>query len=185
MFPSLTNTATSFFGASIATSGPDKDAFNASKVSVVLPMASASDRGQVCTTSSAYTTTPAYAIWYWRASGWTYGWVSWSTGIGSGQWNQIVLPKPVIIKSYSITPWSSDTWNSRCITLWKLQASLDGITWIDLDFQSKDVNSWVRYKEVYFSCATNSTPYQIYRILILGNGGDSYVGIDHLGLYEN
>jgi hypothetical protein len=103
------------------------------------------------------------------------GWITDSTNTG---WLQYEFPVAKTLSSYTITPWSADTFPARSPTAWQFQGSNNGSTWATLDSHSS-YSSWVINTPTTFTVSSPGS-YLYYRLNITANGGDTYVGIHAL-----
>ncbi len=151
------------------------------KVSSVPLMTSSTAPSGVASASSEYPGTPA-----WQAFSENHGgWVTNATGLSTPQWLQYAFTSAKIILSYSIQPWSNDTFHPRWLSGWHLDGSNDGTTWTTLDTRTAIIQrDWVPFLPNYYA-VTAPGSYRYYRLVITANGGDPYVGLQNLGLYES
>lgn len=150
------------------------------KTSAVPAMTSNTAPSGVASASSYYSTTPAWGAFDADHT----GWLTDGTGLGTPQWLQYQFASAKTIRSYSIQPWSNDNWPGRWITGWHLDGSNDGSTWTTLDTRTRKLKRWVPFMPAYFDIATPAS-YLYYRLVITANGGNAYVGIQRLELYES
>jgi len=131
----------------------------------------------VASCSSAYN---ASTDCYRAFAGLTYnGWLSLGTPTGVLQYQ---FPTGKTVQQYSIIPWSIDNFSSRSPKTWTFEASNNGTDWVVLDSRT-NYTSWVSYTASNFSF-TNSTSYSYYRLNVSANGGDTYLGVQNLGIYS-
>ncbi|WP_306590272.1 discoidin domain-containing protein [Geothrix sp. 21YS21S-4] len=109
------------------------------------------------------------------------GWVTYGTGVPA--WIQYEFPTAKVIRSYSIVPWSNDTYIERWLSAWKLEGSNDGSTWTLLDTRTHPLKAWVPFLPRLFR-TLNMAAFTRYRLTITANGGNPYVGLQHLAFYE-
>lgn len=113
------------------------------------------------------------------------GWLTNNIGVGAGQWIRYQFALPQLVKSWSIIPWSHDTWPGRVLTAFKLQGSNDGTNWTDIDSRTDtSTYRWTPWAFRYFSCASNVNAYTHYRLFITGNGGNGHVGCNQWEIYD-
>ena len=112
------------------------------------------------------------------------GWITSGTSTGYIGYQ---FPSPTTIISYSIVPWSSDTFPSRSFKTWTLQGSNDsGSTYTTLD--SRDYSNyanggyfWIQWRPYRFCVPLqNIGSYSWYRINVTANWGDGYCGCGNL-----
>ena len=133
----------------------------------------------VCSASSTYGTAPAWHAFAAAQNGWI------TNGGGAPGWIQYQFTSAKTILSYSIVGWSVDTYPGRLITAWTLQGSNNGTNFTVLDTRTKLWRTgWVPWQPQLFLVTTPGS-YSYYRLNITANyGGDAYVGVQHLALYE-
>lgn len=129
--------------------------------------------------SSEYGSSPAWKAFDAAISGWL------TNGGGAPGWLQYQFTTAKTILSYSIIGWSNDTYPDRLITAWTLQGSNNGSDFTVLDTRTKLWRiGFVAWQPQLFTVATPGS-YAYYRLNITANyGGNAYVGIAHLALYE-
>ncbi len=94
----------------------------------------------------------------------------------------VLLPSDIKLTGYAITPGTDITKNPKS---WRLEASSDGSTWINLSTQT-DINllpSETIVTDVPYSMSTNLTPYNQYRLIITANNGGSQLEIRELQFF--
>jgi hypothetical protein len=161
--------------ASLPSSGNGQIFLNYSDANQVPAMTSDTAPSGNCYASSVYATTPAWYAFN-PAQG---GWITNNTNTG---WIAYKFPTAKVITSYTIRPWDIDTFPTRCPNTWKVQGSnnttngSDG-TWTDLDTRS--FTGWVSGVTVRFRMPITGS-YTAYRLNVLTNGGNSYMGVHAL-----
>jgi hypothetical protein len=138
--------------------------------------------GTASASSSYSATAPWYAFNNGRglAGGTDGGWLSNGTSTGTLEYD--FASAPVVVKAYSMCPWSSDNWNTRVPTAWSLQG-YNGSSWVSIDTRSVNANTFTQYFNNYYTCLGNTTTYTNYRLNITANNGNAYVGVQRLQLY--
>jgi hypothetical protein len=129
-------------------------------------------------TASASSSYSSVAAWY-AFSVAQNGWITNGTSTG---WLQYQFPSSQTVYSYSIVPWSSDTFPGRTPTAWTLQGSNDGSTWTTVDTRTAASSSWRQWIPTYFTLASSAT-WTYWRLNVTANGGDTYMGVRNLSLY--
>jgi len=129
----------------------------------------------VATASASYPTIDHY-----YAYGKYPGWVN---NGGATGYVQYQFPSPKLVTCYGITPWSVDTYPTRSPKTWTLQGSMDGASYDTLDTQT-NYASWTQWVPSYFTFA-NKIRYLYYKLNITANGGDGYLGLEQLFLFQD
>ncbi|MBY8874243.1 ThuA domain-containing protein [Micromonospora sp. PLK6-60] len=93
-------------------------------------------------------------------------------------WLTATLAKPVVVSRYALT--SANDFPGRDPKDWKLQGSVDGSTWVDLDRRTGETFPQ-RFQTKQYSF-TNTTAYQHYRLDITANSGEPLIQLAELWL---
>ena len=107
-------------------------------------------------------------------------------GVGSvlGEWIDLELPSPIILRSYSIQA-RNDAQYGQTPYEFRIVGSNDGgTTWTTADLQS-GVSTTVANQANTFNCSTNNSSYSRYRIIItrVNPGGWTFASIAEWRLY--
>ena len=105
----------------------------------------------------------------------------WLTAAANTGYLQYQFPASNLVRSYSIIPWSVDNFPGRSPKTWTFQGSNDGAAWTTLDTQTNYVG-WVFNMPSYF-IFNNNLRFLYYKLAITLNGGNAYLGIQHLAIY--
>lgn len=115
----------------------------------------------------------------------TGGWASAVTDLDDGNaWLRAKLNEPKTVRRYYLMS-RNDGYPEQAPKTWKLQGSVDGNNWIDLDSQENQT-SW-KAAEIRWFNINNNVAYQYYRILITesnGSNGKGNIAIDQFNLFE-
>jgi len=97
---------------------------------------------------------------------------------------QYEFAAPTVINGYALTPYYYDGSSGRSPSAWTLEGSNDGSSFATLDTQT--YSSWSPYTApvpVYWRFA-NTTAYLYYRLNITADGGNSYLGLGLMQLFQ-
>lgn len=152
-------------------------------VNQVPTMTSNTTPSGVAYASSNYSSTPPWQAFV-QPIGTYNGWIT--NGTSSG-YIGYQFTSPATIISYSIVPWSADTYPGRSFKTWTLQGSNDsGSTYTTLDSRDYSfyVNGsyfWTQWRPYRFCVPLqNIGSYSWYRINVIANWGDGYCGCANL-----
>jgi hypothetical protein len=93
-----------------------------------------------------------------------------SGAIVQGEWLQINLPTPVILRSYTIVPRLLNV--LRCPRIFWIAGSPDGSTWSNVHFQT-GITGYTNPSGITFTPGSNTAAYSYYRLIVnaIGSGG--------------
>jgi hypothetical protein len=99
--------------------------------------------------------------------------------LSSGVWFQYQAPQPVAVASYSLTSAADNSNNDP--KAWKLQASNDGVEWVDIDSRSDQFFDNRCERRIFSAVSGNA--YIYYRLLIIERNKNVDKGL-HLAEWE-